>query len=104
MRRAPWPESMRAIFKNWLVDSFQDHSHHFLYELVVAGRNAEGAFLAVLFWDLYSPDRLEAIASFSETLDDGVHPLLREPIQGHSINSFGECAIVGVDVGIGFLP
>jgi hypothetical protein len=68
-------ESMRAIFKDWLIDSFQEHSNHFLHLLIVGGWEAQWArFPNTLLWYVDSSYRVRLISSFSDEFDEVGRP------------------------------
>src|SRR5215472_11092665 len=94
VRRSSWSESMSTVLKNRLIDAFQYASDHFLHQLVIPRRDTERPLLSVRLQNVGSSYRFEVVGSILESLDDGLDSLLREPIQGCVIYSFGDCSII----------
>src|SRR5713101_9644519 len=65
-----WSRTMRTVFKDRLIDLFQDGSYHFLHEFVVPGRDAKSSFLSILFCNIDSSNRMESITSVFKSFDD----------------------------------
>src|SRR5262244_2699145 len=67
-----WAKSVRAVFEeDRLVDAFQKHSDHFLYQLIVGGWEAQRArFPSVLLWYVDSSYRVRLVPSFSDEFDE----------------------------------
>src|SRR2546430_7227432 len=102
--RSSWPKSMRTVLKNRLIDAFQYASDTFLYQFVIPRRDTERSLLPICFQNVGSPYWFEVIGSVFESLDDRPDSLFGEPVQGRVIYSFGDCAIIGADVGIRLIP
>ena len=56
-RAAPWAEALGVGFKTRLPLRFQGCFDDCLHHPVLSGRYAQGALLAVVFWDVYPSDR-----------------------------------------------
>ena len=60
-----WTKTMRDIFKMSLIDSFQNHLHYLLHQLVIERRDTKRTELAVLLWYVYPSCRHWRIAFIS---------------------------------------
>ena len=69
--RSLWAESVRAVLEERLVDSFQEHSDHFLHQLIVGGWDAQWAhFPGTLLWYVDPSHRMRLIPSLSNEFDE----------------------------------
>ena len=91
------------VIKDGFVNSFQDDTHHLLYQFIVPRRDTEWAFLAIFLRDIGPANRLKTIGSAFESRDDGCDPFFGEPIECDFIYAWRRCPFVGIDVGVSFM-
>src|SRR5581483_3036268 len=92
------------VIKDGFIDPFQDDPDHLLNQLVISRGDAEWAFLAIFLRDVGPAYWLKSIGSAFESHDDRRDSFFGEPIEGHFIYAWRHCPIVGIDVGVGFMP